>query len=596
MIDYASVLSSPTQESLPPYSSDCSRDISEKKEQTGKKSWKWGSRQDWVAAYVAAPHYFNNVVLKKIPTPGWPEKKKKAIILEQIYAFLLVAAFSIMPMGVFFPAQPLSIIFENKVISCGYSFGTPENATVSGVEKLFVLDQTFGKFTFSQAKVLDVAWDIVIGRGVQLVAWFVGYLVFSDALLRAIERHPASFQIFQRIALEGPSLLSLYTLIKELWRAKSHRTKTLFLYIWLSTLYIISIPMFLGAMTGYDSTSIAWVSLDDSNNIVPAAALQSSFLISGTWNETFKENACSDYPMQYSVDSAVYNRRTYCKLDTFRNEGIELLLTCIGQGDCQLNNGTVVNATEYSLSRYGYNYQTFAKDCGSSNVHFHKPHLLIIISGHFNYPGQNGTFKLAYSGTEPGNVGDIKSCATSFNFTVNNTNYDALTVNGTYGYCYNKKAYTYAFLDSRSRCLPDTANPSYKWGFSTSLSGLFVLVHSIWGLSMYILWQDAHFNSTLVKSGYQMTPLRAAFAMAKAAKTKTGMREGQLVRANTKELKQELYGGKKRVGTNVEYEIFGGEHEQRDEEGGVVRRRDVRPKDDGEMETIELEPGVRSSS
>jgi hypothetical protein len=370
MIDYASVLSSPTQESLPPYSSDWSREIPEKNEQTGKKSWKWGSSKDWVAAYVAAPHYFDNVVLKRIFKPGWPEKKKKAIVLEQFYAFLLVAVFSIIPMSVFFSDEPISTIFEDKVISCGNSFGTPENATVSGVEKLFVLDQTFGQFTFSQVKVLDVAWDIVIGRGVQLVAWFVGYLVFSDALLRAIERHPASFQIFQRIALEGPSLLSLYTLIKELWRAKSHRTKTLFLYIWLSTLYIISIPMFLGAMTGYDSTSIAWVSLDDSNNIVPAAALQSSFLVSGTWNVTFKESACYDYPMLYSVNSAVSNRRRDCKLHTFLNEDMEPLLTCIGQGDCQLGNGTIVNATEYSLSQFGYNYQTFAKSCKSGNVRF----------------------------------------------------------------------------------------------------------------------------------------------------------------------------------------------------------------------------------
>jgi hypothetical protein len=225
-----------------------------------------------------------------------------------------------------------------------------------------------------------------------------------------------------------------------------------------------------------------------------------------------------------------------------------------------------------------------------------RPYLLTIISGHFNYPGQNRTFKLSYYGTEPGNVGDTKSCATSFNLTINNVDYDALTINGTYGYCYNNKPYTYAFLDSRSRCLPDTANPSYKWGFSTSLSGLFVIFHGLWALSMYILWQDAHFNSTLVRSGYQMTPLRAAFAMAKAAKTKTGMREGQLVRANTKELKQELYGGKKGAGTSVEYGIFGGEQEERDEEGGMVRRKVVRPKDDGEMETIELEPALKPDS
>jgi hypothetical protein len=328
MTEYAHVLSSPTQESLPPYSSAWSRDIDEKNEQstdTKKKrwQWKWGTRAEWVDAYNAAPILFNNAILKRqksTPRPGSPglppQKSRKAVILEQFYAFLLVAVFSVVPMSIYFAGTPIYSIFADKVLSCGNSFGTPENATVSGVEKLFVLDSTFGQFTFSQAKVLDVAWDIVVGRGVQLVCWGVGYLVFSDALLRAIERHPASFQIFQRIALEGPSLMSLWTLIKELWRAKSHRTKWLFFYIWLSTLYIISIPMLLGAMTGYDSTSIAWVSLDDSNNIVPAAALKTSYLVAGTWNQTWDENVCYDMDTLYSVNAAVYNRREHCKFSS----------------------------------------------------------------------------------------------------------------------------------------------------------------------------------------------------------------------------------------------------------------------------------------
>jgi hypothetical protein len=111
------------------------------------------------------------------------------------------------------------------------------------------------------------------------------------------------------------------------------------------------------------------------------------------------------------------------------------------------------------------------------------------------------------------------------------------------------------------------------------LSGLFVMIHFVWAITMYIVWLDAQFGSTLVKNGYQMTQLRAAFTMAKAAKRKTGMGEQQLVRADTKELKQELYGTRKTKGTNVEYTIF----EDSDEEHGkaeTVRRRIARPKDD----------------
>jgi hypothetical protein len=89
---------------------------------------------------------------------------------------------------------------------------------------------------------------------------------------------------------------------------------------------------------------------------------------------------------------------------------------------------------------------------------------------------------------------------------------------------------------------------------------------------MYAVWQDAQFNSTLVKQGYQMTPLRAAFAMAKAAKRRTGLGEKQLVRANTKDLERQLYGNRGRNGsktirrTKIEYDIFIHDSEGGDEE------------------------------
>jgi len=342
--NYVSVeLASPTEESLPSYSSSWARDVEEKEE---RKRWNWRSREDWMrvfgkarrvvkemgqnvqwstksdwaAAYAGAPHAFNRVVNSK--TSFIPSK-------EQIYAFLLVLTLGIAPMvllGNFTHVntggngdRPFYGIFQDKIQSCGQSFGTPENATVKGVEKLFVLDQTFGRFTFSQAKTIDVAWDVFIGRGVQLLAWWIGYIVFSDALLRAIERHPASFQIFQRIALEGPSLLSLWTLLKELWYAKSKRTKALFFYVWLATLYIISIPMFLSAMTGYDSTSIAWVSLDNTSNIVPAASIEYSLMATGTWNETWEAPTCLDAKLYSKQSDALYSRRRYCRFYTTRS-------------------------------------------------------------------------------------------------------------------------------------------------------------------------------------------------------------------------------------------------------------------------------------
>jgi hypothetical protein len=308
---YETVLSSPTEESLPPYSATWGNDVIEKKP---KKRWNWGSWSKWPPSYQNVPQTFY-----LLWDQAWPIIKRFKPSLKQLLAFSLLASFGILPLGLLGhftrDGSTFSRIFQDKLQTCGNSFGTPENATVTGIENLFVLDNTFGRFTFSQAKTIDVVWDVVIGRGVQLLAWWIGYVVFCDALLRAIERHPASFEIFQRIALEGPSLLSLWTLVKEQWCAKSKRTRALFFFMWLSTIYIISIPMFISAMTGYDSTSIPWVSLEDNNpnNIVATSMLKQSWVVHNAGNVTFGEGVCMDYTLYSDVWNALSVRRGRCR-------------------------------------------------------------------------------------------------------------------------------------------------------------------------------------------------------------------------------------------------------------------------------------------
>jgi hypothetical protein len=295
---------SPTEDTLPPYSPTWGNDVVEDNK---RQSWKWTSRIHWTSLCRTAKSKTKSalgVTWTFLRNQGWSGLKKCIPSKTQVLAFLLLVTFGAAPMlilahfttigfGSF--QRPFYRVFSDKVLTCGNSFGNPQNSTVWGIANLFVLDNTFGYYSFSQVKTLDVAWDILVGRGVQLLAWYVGYVVFSDALLRAIERHPASFEIFQRIALEGPSLHSLWTLLKELWRARSKQTKALFLYVWMSTLYITCIPLFLGAMTGYDSNSIAWVSLDNSENIVPASLIELSGLVRKISNETLSETVCFDY-------------------------------------------------------------------------------------------------------------------------------------------------------------------------------------------------------------------------------------------------------------------------------------------------------------
>lgn len=73
---------------------------------------------------------------------------------------------------------------------------------------------------------------------------------------------------------------------------------------------------------------------------------------------------------------------------------------------------------------------------------------------------------------------------------------------------------------------------------------------------MYVLWQDAQINSTLVKEGYQMTPLRAAFLIVQVARRRTGLGGKQLIRAETKGLERELYGKDGLDKTDIAFGVF----------------------------------------
>ncbi|KAH6844475.1 hypothetical protein BKA58DRAFT_363494 [Alternaria rosae] len=438
---------------------------------------------------------------------------------KQFYAFLILFVSVILPIFAMGTVTPVRYMFRDKTMGCGNTIGgDPQNATVRGIENLFALDATWGQFTFSQAKTIDILWDLLIGKGAQALAWWATYNVFCDALLRAIERHPASFSIFQRMAMEGPGLHCLWELTKELWTAKSIRTRFLFFYMFWSTGYVLLVPIVLGAMTGYDSTSIAWLDIDGSNNIIPASQLQDSWVIIGTKNETWKQPGCADRNLHSSFSYIMDHRRQAC--------------------DCKFPNGTIVTAA-YQTDLYYHNSYVRYDD--------------LFLNCTFDFPNNTQTW------TEQDTYTDktiSHFCNTSISVPVSGKTYNADDLVTNYGYCYNGIGYEYDALMGRSRCLPDTANPTYQWGFATLMSGLFMLVTSGWVFSMYVLWQDAQFNSTLVKEGYRLTPLRAAFAMAVAARRRTGLSGKDLISAKNRALGRQLYGKKGTRGTVVDHGLF----------------------------------------
>lgn len=116
-------------------------------------------------------------------------------------------------------------------------------------------------FNYGTAKAVDLAWNWVVGRGLQGILSLLAYRVFCDALLRAAEFTPMSYgislsffildwddllidkiELYACVAVSSNKLEMLWQLAKGLGRFGNWRVKCIFVWLFLSTVYLIAFP------------------------------------------------------------------------------------------------------------------------------------------------------------------------------------------------------------------------------------------------------------------------------------------------------------------------------------------------------------------
>ena len=110
-----------------------------------------------------------------------------------------------------------------------------------------------GSLSFTAVKVIDIVWDIVIGRGVQVMLTYIAYRVFAKALLQTMETDTVSPRFFSGISFAAANFSTFFTALGELRRTRG-RHRVMAWRVWgiaLCILYVASFPTLLSAMTGY---------------------------------------------------------------------------------------------------------------------------------------------------------------------------------------------------------------------------------------------------------------------------------------------------------------------------------------------------------
>ncbi|KAI1879814.1 hypothetical protein JX265_001435 [Neoarthrinium moseri] len=80
----------------------------------------------------------------------------------------------------------------------------------------FELDLTFGQLSFSQAKLIDLGWDTIIGQGGRLLhGWILYRCVIKRFLFYTMERSTVSYDYFMTVWVSRSSLETLLMTVKE---------------------------------------------------------------------------------------------------------------------------------------------------------------------------------------------------------------------------------------------------------------------------------------------------------------------------------------------------------------------------------------------
>jgi hypothetical protein len=113
-------------------------------------------------------------------------------------------------------------------------------------------------------------------------------------------------------------------------------------------------------------------------------------------------------------------------------------------------------------------------------------------------------------------------------------------------------------LENNVVCMPSN-DESYQWGFSGMLTGVTVILQGVWTVLMWILYLYCSLSSELVRKGYAMSALRAAFAITAASEERVGLNATDLVVVDKKILANGKNGESPVDESSIRFELFDNE-------------------------------------
>ncbi|KAK6220077.1 hypothetical protein QIS74_05579 [Colletotrichum tabaci] len=124
----------------------------------------------------------------------------------------------------------------------------------------FQITLAWGRFSFADAKAIDVAWDVVFGRGGQALLAWISWRAFADYTATSMQVKPVTYDTFYAIFLQDqPGIYSTLHLIRDFTRSGGLQSRVTMVVMIFVAIFVLLFPTLGGAMSGYSANNDAYV-------------------------------------------------------------------------------------------------------------------------------------------------------------------------------------------------------------------------------------------------------------------------------------------------------------------------------------------------
>ncbi|OAL43930.1 hypothetical protein IQ07DRAFT_649718 [Pyrenochaeta sp. DS3sAY3a] len=186
--------------------------------------------------------------------------------------------------------------------SDGTSAPDPHTYNLWSTSRFFQVSFGFGAMSFSQAKTVDVVWDICFGRGGQAILTYVSWRVFSGYITTSMKVRPVTFYTYRTIFLQSEALiLAIPLLIRDfVWR-HSLTSKAAMIFMIATMVLVLIFPSFGSAMTGYTPNLKAFIAEEENTSV----AFESFEIVLFTLHDGNRINYTNEY--HFGLSGTGYN-------------------------------------------------------------------------------------------------------------------------------------------------------------------------------------------------------------------------------------------------------------------------------------------------